>query len=289
MNRSDDSGSSKRYALALLLGSVATLISTATIAGDAENIQSCVKKAYEFSGISLDEFKVSYQGNILAMSVARWSNTYCEVKLGDVYALTVNGKELIYRGYAGRDSYELKNNLDAKTEEAIRQLKSRISLLEQRVSQAGTSLKMPRPDHVWLTRYVDEGIEKATGVIPPSTQLSVPTEVPQVSFERPAIKAATTNQVPPMEIPIPRSADGDKGKYFLLEREKHGDIVRALHKRVGVDSVGYTLTETNCSSMQMRELGYSEQSPSAIRVEPTKWFSLVTGSSKSDLANFVCR
>jgi len=81
----------------------------------------------------------------------------------------------------------------------------------------------------------------------------------------------------------------DKGKYFLLENRKTGNIVRALHKRVGVDSIGYTLTETNCATMKMRELGYSEKSPSAIKENPTKWFDLVPGSSKSDLASFVCR
>lgn len=91
------------------------------------------------------------------------------------------------------------------------------------------------------------------------------------------------------EVPIPRSIAGDKGKYFLLEETRSGSIVRALHKRVGVDSVGYSLTETNCATMQMRELGYSEESPSAIKENPTKWFDLVAGSSKSDLANFVCR
>jgi hypothetical protein len=100
---------------------------------------------------------------------------------------------------------------------------------------------------------------------------------------------ATASIAAQSEIPIPRSVAGDKGKYFLLEKQKSGSIVRALHKRVGVDSIGYTLTETNCATMQMRVLGYSEQSPSAIKENPTKWFDLVPGSSKSDLANFVCR
>lgn len=100
---------------------------------------------------------------------------------------------------------------------------------------------------------------------------------------------ATTSIAAQSEIPIPRSVAGDKGKYFLLEKKKSGSIERALHKRVGVDSIGYTLTETNCATMQMRELGYSEQSPSAIKENPTKWFELVPGSSKSNLANFVCR
>ncbi len=81
----------------------------------------------------------------------------------------------------------------------------------------------------------------------------------------------------------------DKGQYYLLESKKTGDIVKALHKRVGVDSVGYTKTETNCKTMQMREIGYSEESPSQIVDNPSKWFELISGSSKSDLADFVCK
>ena len=37
--------------------------------------------------------------------------------------------------------------------------------------------------------------------------------------------------------------------------ERDGDIVTALHKRVGVSYIGYTKTETNCKTMKMRELG----------------------------------
>lgn len=88
---------------------------------------------------------------------------------------------------------------------------------------------------------------------------------------------------------IPRSLSGDKGKYYLLESKRNGEIVAALHKRVGVDSVGYTRTETNCKSMQMREMGYTEESPTTIQIKPTKWFDLVSGSSKSDVAAFVCK
>ena len=91
------------------------------------------------------------------------------------------------------------------------------------------------------------------------------------------------------EVPIPRSMAGDKGKYFLLESKRSGNIVRAVHKRVGPDSVGYTRTETNCATMKMRELGYSEESPAVIKESPTKWFDIVPGSSKSDLAKFVCK
>lgn len=91
------------------------------------------------------------------------------------------------------------------------------------------------------------------------------------------------------EVLIPRSMEGDKGRYYLIESKKVGDIKQSLHKRVGVDSVGYTRTETNCKTMQMRVIGYGEQTVENIKPSPTKWFDLVAGSSKSDLANFVCR
>lgn len=88
---------------------------------------------------------------------------------------------------------------------------------------------------------------------------------------------------------IPRSSPGDKGKYYLLDAKRNGDIVAAMHKRVGVDSVGFTRTETNCKTRQMREMGYGEGSPASIKIAPTKWFDLVPGSSKSDLAKFLCK
>ncbi|MEQ1600504.1 MAG: hypothetical protein ABL885_01915 [Methylophilaceae bacterium] len=91
------------------------------------------------------------------------------------------------------------------------------------------------------------------------------------------------------EIPIPRTMAGDKGRYFLLEKKKQGTTIITLHKRIGVDSVGYSKSEINCKSKQIRELGYSEDSAKAIKENSSKWFDLVAGSSKSDLAKFVCK
>ena len=88
---------------------------------------------------------------------------------------------------------------------------------------------------------------------------------------------------------IPRSMAGDKGKYYLIESKRNGNVVTAIHKRIGVYDTYYTKTETNCSTMKMREIGGSDVSVNAIKVNPTQWFDLVSGSSKSDLANFVCR
>lgn len=88
---------------------------------------------------------------------------------------------------------------------------------------------------------------------------------------------------------IPRSVSGDKGKYYLIKKSKSGDIVQTLHKRIGVDSIGYTSALVNCKTRQIKELGYSETSPNDIKPNPTGWYDLVTGSSKYDLYRFVCK
>lgn len=147
----------------IFIGLIVILGASQAVAGDAENISACVKKAKEFSGVSLDVFDASYEGNLLSMSVAKWRNALCEVKVGEVYNLNVNGRNLIYRGYAGEDSYDLNVELDRRTEEAINQMNGRIALLKQRKNQVSVSLQRPKPDHVWLTRYVNEGIEKSLG------------------------------------------------------------------------------------------------------------------------------
>lgn len=74
-----------------------------------------------------------------------------------------------------------------------------------------------------------------------------------------------------------------------MESKKTGNIVQVVHKRVGVDSVDFTKTEINCKSRQMRELGYGEGAAQNIKKNPTQWFDLIPGSSKSDLAHFVCK
>ena len=88
---------------------------------------------------------------------------------------------------------------------------------------------------------------------------------------------------------IPRSVAGDKGKYYLIKKSESGNIISTLHKRIGVDSVVYTSTKINCKTKQIQEIGNSEVSAQAIKPNPTKWFDLVTGSSKYDLYKFVCK
>lgn len=142
---------------------VALLLSTNVLAGEAENITACVNKAKEFAGVSLDPFAVKYEGNYVAFSTARWPEATCEVKVAQVYNLQVNGEYLIYKGYSGKQSYDLAMELQAKTDEAIKQMRSRIALIEQRANQASNSLRKPNPDYKHLTRYVDEGIQRSLG------------------------------------------------------------------------------------------------------------------------------
>lgn len=89
------------------------------------------------------------------------------------------------------------------------------------------------------------------------------------------------------ETQIPRTM-ADKGKYYLLDAKTKGGIITTLHKRVGVNETGYSKTEINCRSMQYREMGYSEDGPDKLTGAPARWTDVLSGSSKSDLVNFVC-
>lgn len=89
------------------------------------------------------------------------------------------------------------------------------------------------------------------------------------------------------EVPIPRTM-ADKGKYYLLESNKKDGITTTVHKRVGINEIGYSRTEINCKTMQYRDLGYSEDGPDKIKAVVGRWTDALTGSSKSDLVNFAC-
>lgn len=269
----------------ILLPVVLGFVSINAFSGEAENISACVNKSKEFSGVVLNEFNVKYEGNILARSVAKWENATCEIKLGKVYALEVSGIVYIYEGFAGKDSYELNNNLQAKTDEAVKLLNSRIALLQQRASQVSVSLTKPKPDHQYLARYINQGIEQSIGKTSKNTSDS---KIANTVTAKPtdSTKILALNEP---EVFIPRSIAGDQGKYYLISSKKEGGVITALHKRVGLDSIGYTKTEINCTDMTYRVMGYSEISANAIQAHPGDWSDLVQGSSKSDLVNFVCK
>lgn len=164
--------------------SVVLVISPSSNAGQADNILGCVKKAKEYSGITLNEFDASYVGNVLSPSEVRWSNAYCEAKVGAIYTLTVNGKNYIYKGYSGKESYDLYNSLEGKTEKAIGQLESRIALLKERLSSVDAELSKPRPDHRKLTSYIDDGISGALGsAVAASNRSTLPASVPPASVQ----------------------------------------------------------------------------------------------------------
>lgn len=81
----------------------------------------------------------------------------------------------------------------------------------------------------------------------------------------------------------------DMGRYFVIQQNKRGDLFETIVKRVGTSGAVFTKTEMNCKSKKVRTLGDSDASPDSIKINPTKWYDLVPGSSKSDLFNFLCK
>ncbi|WP_445365374.1 hypothetical protein ACJJJB_19920 [Microbulbifer sp. ANSA001] len=106
--------------------------------------------------------------------------------------------------------------------------------------------------------------------------------------------AATSNEL------YREPSSGDKGTYYVIERQPLSDgNIRVLSSRIGKGSAYTDFTElkVNCDRMQYFELGGSsedgaKQKPSKPLKDwsnRSKWTSLVTGSSKSDLVHFICR
>lgn len=139
-----------------------TLLPTVSLAGEAENILACIRAVDEFADQSVDEFDVRYTGRIIDFSTAEWPNVVCEVKLGSVYNLTVNGTQHIVEGFAGIEAKAAYSALELETEDAVSLLESRIAILERRLSDAKSNLQQPSPNIMEIENYVREGIARST-------------------------------------------------------------------------------------------------------------------------------
>lgn len=95
-------------------------------------------------------------------------------------------------------------------------------------------------------------------------------------------------------------SDGDKGSYYILDNKELSDgLVRVLSSRIGKGNASTDFTELkiNCKTKQYFVLALGEEN--GAKDKPTeelkdwskqsKWTSLVEGSSKSDLVEYVCK
>ncbi|MEX0963807.1 MAG: hypothetical protein WDZ52_07205 [Pseudohongiellaceae bacterium] len=87
---------------------------------------------------------------------------------------------------------------------------------------------------------------------------------------------------------IPRSTP-ERASYYLITTESDGEYLRTVHSRISSSSHGYSVTRIDCTNRRYQDLGYGEDLQSNIKMyNNVQWAALVSGSSKSDLVNFVC-
>ena len=87
---------------------------------------------------------------------------------------------------------------------------------------------------------------------------------------------------------IPRSVS-EKASYYLITTESDGEYLRTVHSRVSSASHGYSVTRIDCANSRYQDLGYGEGRQSNIKMyDNVQWAELMSGSSKDDLATFVC-
>lgn len=95
-------------------------------------------------------------------------------------------------------------------------------------------------------------------------------------------------------------SSGDKGSYYIINSEKVGPgIVNVLSSRIGKDDAytDFTQLKVDCKARKFFELaggnedGARQKPTAALRdwSANSRWATLVTGSSKYDLVNFVCK
>jgi hypothetical protein len=133
-----------------------------------------------------------------------------------------------------------------------------------------------------IARYDDktlpDGTKSSSWVLLKHLSTEQP-ELPKSKYESNAISEQIVRSYP------------DRGRYFLLYVENAGGNYITIHSRIGVDATGYTKSEIDCRSLTYRELGYTERHIEYFNHaedKPGDWVNLVSGSSKSDLVQYVC-
>ncbi len=144
---------------------LSVLISPTASAGDTENIKACAEIAHS-AGATVDPYQVVYSPSYLNFSVAEWRGVRCEVKLAQVYNLTVNGNEVIYKGFRGRSAYELHVRLEREIDAAVKTLNTRAKLIESMKRSSEERLKSPNVDPSVIEREVQEHVRRALSTAP---------------------------------------------------------------------------------------------------------------------------
>lgn len=148
---------------AITISALLSIAPMTASAGEAENIMSCIQSVNAYTGKSVDEFNVRYEGHILGFSSAEWPGIRCEASLASVYNLTVDGRQYVYEGFSGRQAKNTFEGLERETEEAISLLESRVQLLDRRLQDAKSALKLPNPDLAAVQESIRYGIGRAIG------------------------------------------------------------------------------------------------------------------------------
>ena len=133
------------------------------MAGETENIQACIKAIKDNTGKLADEFDVQYESHLLAFDNARWPGIDCEVMLGEVQNLSVDGKHFIVEGWPSPEAKAAYEALEQEVSTASDQLATRQKIINERLADAYNKLRLPNPDIGGTSAFVRQGIDKALG------------------------------------------------------------------------------------------------------------------------------
>ena len=93
----------------LLVGPIAYIFPAAAFSGETENIFGCAEAAKNYGGVTLGVSDAKYEGKIVSNSKVFWDGVICEVKVGEVNSLTIDGVQVVADGWpvaANRDEFD---------------------------------------------------------------------------------------------------------------------------------------------------------------------------------------
>ena len=241
---------------------VMLLWATQVWAGQAENIKKCVEVANSF-GASIDPYQVRYKSNLIQLDVAEWRDVRCEVRLENIHNLTIRGKEIIYRGFAGREAYELNERLEKELDAAAEILEMRANLLRSMRAESKNKLRNPGVDPAVIERDVLSNVKRALST-PPDQPLLIDTSTlrEETSRKREEIKPSdppsqsVSQRIESEDAPYRISIPSDqRAEHLVLERGEWEGMPTLLTKRVGPSGATYALRVFDCVAATTKYLG----------------------------------
>lgn len=123
--------------------------STMAAAGEQEDVAACISAIELFSNgsVSVDTTDLpEWTPRLFSPNTVEWNSVVCEIGSGSVVGLVIGDTVLIREGFAGTESKQLYDGMQARVDEVRSEFRERVKRLEGALADAEAILRQPSPD-----------------------------------------------------------------------------------------------------------------------------------------------